>query len=43
MKDFFSNCDQVRSLLQIWSYLLKEFFIENIIFLCSEEVKVAVN
>ena len=43
MKDFFSKCDQIRSLLQIWSYLLKEFFIENIIFLCSEEVKVAVN
>ena len=43
MKDFFSKCDQIRSLFRIWSYLLKKFFMENIIFLCSEEVKVAVN
>ena len=43
MKDFFSKRDQIRRLFRIWSYLLKKFFMENIIFLCSEEVKVAVN
>ena len=35
MKDFFSKCDQIRSLLRIWSHLLKKSFMENFIFLCS--------
>ena len=30
--DFFSKCDQIRSILQIWSYLLKNFLMENLIF-----------
>ena len=32
MKDFLSKCDQLRSFLQIWSYLLKKSLIENYIF-----------
>ena len=32
IKDFFSKCDQIRSLLQIWSHLLKKSLIENFIF-----------
>ena len=32
MKYFFSKCDQIRRKLQIWSYLLKKFFMENFIF-----------
>ena len=32
IKDFFSKCDQIRSYLQIWSYLLKKSFMENFIF-----------
>ena len=28
IRDFFSKCDQVRSFLRIWSYLLKKFFTE---------------
>ena len=31
MKDFFSKCDQIRS-LRIWSHLLKKLLIENFIF-----------
>ena len=31
-KDFFSKNDQIRSFLQIWSYLLKKSLIENFIF-----------
>ena len=34
-KDFFSKCDQTRSLLLIWSQLLKKSLMENFIFLCS--------
>ena len=33
IKDFFSKCDQIRSFLRIWSYLLKKFLMENVIFL----------
>ena len=33
--DFFSKCDQIRSFLRIWSYLLKKYLIENFDFLCS--------
>ena len=32
IKDFFSKCDQIRSILRIWSHLLKEFLMENFIF-----------
>ena len=32
IKDFFSKCDQIRSFLQIWSYLLKKSLMENFIF-----------
>ena len=30
--DFFSKCNQIRSLLQIWSHLLKKSVMENFIF-----------
>ena len=36
IKDFFSECDQIRSFLRIWSHLLKKSLMENFIFLCSE-------
>ena len=32
IKDFLSKCDQIRSLLQIWSHLLKKSLMENFIF-----------
>ena len=32
IKDFFSKCDQIRSLLRIWSNLLKKSLMENFIF-----------
>ena len=32
IKDFFSNCDQIRSFMRNWSYLLKKSFMENFIF-----------
>ena len=34
IKDFFSKCDQIDSLQQIWSHLLKKSLMENFIFLC---------
>ena len=41
IKDFFSKCDQIRSLLRIWSDLLKRSLMENFIFVqcntCFEE------
>ena len=37
-KDFFSKCDQIRSLLSIWSHLLKKSLVENFIF-CEVMVK----
>ena len=30
--DFFSKCDQIHSLLRIWSHLLKKSLMENIVF-----------
>ena len=30
--DFFSKCDQISSLLRIWSHLLKKYLMENFIF-----------
>ena len=32
IKDFFCNCDQIYSFLQIWSHLLKKSLMENFIF-----------
>ena len=32
INDFFSECDQIRSLLRIWSHLLKKSLMENFIF-----------
>ena len=32
IKDFFSKYDQIRSVLRIWSHLLKKSLIENLIF-----------
>ena len=32
IKDFFSECDQIRSFLRIWSHLLKKSLRENFIF-----------
>ena len=32
IKDFFSECDQIRSFLRIWSHLLKKPLMENFIF-----------
>ena len=37
VKDFFSKCDQIRSLLGIWSRLLKKSLMENFIF-CAVKV-----
>ena len=35
IKNVFSKCDQIRSLLRIWSHLLKNSLMQNFIFLCS--------
>ena len=35
-KDFFSKYDQIRSLLWIWSHLLKKFLMENFIFCAAK-------
>ena len=32
IKDFFNECDQIRSKLQIWSHMLKKSLMENFIF-----------
>ena len=32
IKDFFSQCDQIRRKLRIWSHLLKKSLMENFIF-----------
>ena len=39
IKDFFNKCDQIRSLLWIWSHLLKKSLMENFI-LCAVVVSV---
>ena len=38
--NFCSKCDQIRSFLQIWSHLLKESLMENLIF-CTVSVSVS--
>ena len=32
IKDFFNKCDQIRTFLRIWSYLMKKSLVENFIF-----------
>ena len=32
IKDFFSKCDQICSLMRIWSHLLKKLLMKNFIF-----------
>ena len=32
IKNCFSNCDQIRSFLRIWSHLLKKYLMENFVF-----------
>ena len=39
IRDFFSNCDQIRRKLRIWSHLLKESLMGNFFFLCSDIVE----
>ena len=34
-KNFFSKCDQIRSFLRIWSYLLKKSLIEDFFMQCQ--------
>ena len=41
IKDFFSKCDQIRRKLRIWSYLLKKFLMESLIF-CVVSCKIIV-
>ena len=37
IKDFFSECDQIRSFLRIWSHLLQKYLMEKKLhFLCSK-------
>ena len=38
IKDFFSKCGQIRSILRIWSHLLKKSLMENVI-ICAVYVK----
>ena len=38
IKDFFSKCDQICSLLQIWLHLMKKSLMENFIF-CAVSAK----
>ena len=38
IKDFFRKCYQIRSILRIWSYLLKKSLMENFIF-CAVVVR----
>ena len=41
IKDFFSKFDQIRSLLRIWSHLLKKSLMGNFIFCVSWELHLA--
>ena len=38
IKDFFSKCDQIRSLLRIWSHLRKKSLMENFIFCAVDRI-----
>ena len=41
IKDFLSKCDQIRSFLRIWSYLLKKSLMENFMFCAVLNLKFA--
>ena len=44
IKDFFSKCDQIRSFLRIWSYLLRKSLMENFILVkCIKDLGVKKN
>ena len=38
IKDFFNNCDQIRSFLRIWSCLLNKFLMENFNFCAVQHI-----
>ena len=40
LKDFFSKCDKIRSLLRIWSHLLKKSLKENFIFCAVRRLRI---
>ena len=40
---FFSKCDQIRSILSIWSYLLKKSLMENFIFVVQCNIFVIIH
>ena len=42
IKDFFSQCDQSRSFLRIWSHLLKKSLMENFNFRTVQRAQAAV-
>ena len=39
IRDFFRKCEQIRSFMWVWSYLLKKFFMKNFIFSAVTELK----
>ena len=39
IRDFFRKCEQIRSFMRVWSYLLKKFFMKNFIFSAVTELK----
>ena len=41
IKDFLCKCDQIRSFLRIWSYLLKKSLMKNFIFCAVKNVAIA--
>ena len=38
IKNFFSECDQIHSFLQIWSHLLKKFLMKNFFVRCLPRI-----
>ena len=42
-KDFFNECDQIRSFLRIWSHSLKKSFVENFVFCAVYELLLIVD
>ena len=42
IKDFFSKCDQIRTILRIWSHLLKKSLMENFIYCAVSDKPMAV-
>ena len=39
IRDFFRKCEQIRSFMRVWSYLLKKFFMKNFTFSAVTELK----